>query len=369
MKNKFKVGDRVKVAKNYQHLYNSCGVGTVIEAGTNGTRCEYLVKFDDKECRLSFYSYQLDKVEVKKNKPIQMIELRKQDIQPSYKYKVGDKVTLTKDAIEWLKKFDRGTCIKEYLYDTVFEVSKLVTDHNIPAYLLNDCVNISFYDEDLNSAPLPKYNIGQKVWLTSKTVEQLRKDKIDIKEVLESFEIVSWYYYKGKVLYNLDRVKGLYFYEYELTTKQPIEFLGLKMKQESIKQLKQRWIEVCIKYVQEFCERHGYKYDPDTWVRGEVGTTIEIADMFISMDDIRYDVDNNIPSPDFETWYWKSLELYELGVKDYMNYSSYCEGAPDIWTEERVNKLRQSHKRLQEIREDFERAIEEYKHNSVSKLF
>lgn len=383
MKNKFKVGDRVKVSKNYQLSYNKCGVGTVVEVRTDGNRAVYIVQFDDKIFKSSFYSYQLDKLEkLKKDKPIVMVEFRPQDTQPNYKYNVGDKVTLTKEAIEWLKKFDRGQSIKQHMYDTVFEVTKHVTYGGDPAYYLNGVCGVCFVDEDLKPAPHPIYVVGQEVWFTPKTIEQLEKDKVEIGNPTESFKIIGWYYYKSKILYKLDRVNGLYFYEYELTDQKPIRTLTVEQYREEQKKafkdymnkckaedLRVDWYKVCVNYTMEFCKRHSYKYDPDAWVGGEVGTIIEIADMFVTMDNIRYDVDNNIDPELFEQWYWKSVELYELGVTTYMNYPSYCKGAPDEWTEERMEELRRSKKRLEEAQEDFKRTAVKYQSSDQKLLF
>lgn len=364
MKNKFKVGDRVRVSKNYQHQYNTCGNGTVVSAGTNGYRYEYLVKFDDKECKLSFFSYQLEKLEKK--------------IRPNYKYQIGDKVLLTKETIEWLKKYDHNHVISEYLYDTVFEVTEQAVFDNKPGYFLNNHISIIFYEKDLVSAPLPKYTVGQKVWLTDKTIEHLKKDGIGIKDVHDSFEIIGFYYYKGKVLYRISSVNETYFYEYELTDQAPVKMSTVEEQKKAFKDymnkcksedLQLDWYKVCTNYVMEFCKRHGYKYDRDAWIGGEVGTIIEIADMFVTMDNIRYDVDNNIDPELFACWYWKSIELYELGVEKYMNYPSYCKGAPDEWTEECMEELRQSKKRLEEAQKNFNRITKKTENQSLKNLF
>jgi hypothetical protein len=45
-------------------------------------------------------------------------------------------------------------------------------------------------------------------------------------------------------------------------------------------------------YVQEFCNKHDWVYNPADWVAGDVGGVIEINDMFINFDDIRVDIDN-----------------------------------------------------------------------------
>jgi hypothetical protein len=81
--------------------------------------------------------------------------------------------------------------------------------------------------------------------------------------------------------------------------------------------------------------------------------------MFISMEHIRYDIDNNIEETKFEKWYWKAIEIFELTGQDFMNYESFCKGAPDIWTEEKIEKLREAHMRVYEAEEALRQEIEE----------
>lgn len=125
--------------------------------------------------------------------------------------------------------------------------------------------------------------------------------------------------------------------------------------------LKQTWEKVCNTYLQEFCRRHGYSYEPDCWIANNPGTIACVCDMFVSMEDIRYDVDNCIDIDCFEAWYWKSVDVYSLTKQKYMNYSSFCQGAPDQWTEERLNSIREAQKRVFEAQENFEKVLAEIK--------
>ena len=125
--------------------------------------------------------------------------------------------------------------------------------------------------------------------------------------------------------------------------------------------LKQTWKKVCNIYLQEFCRRHGYSYETDMWVANNPGTIACVCDMFVSMEDIRYDVDNCIDIDCFEAWYWKSVDVYSLTKQKYMNYSSFCQGAPDPWTEERLNNIREAQKRVFEAQENFEKVLAEIK--------
>ena len=125
-----------------------------------------------------------------------------------------------------------------------------------------------------------------------------------------------------------------------------------------MKELKGKWRDICNSYLKEFCEKHEYNYEPDLWVANDPGTVICVNDMFISMGDIRYDVDNNIDEEMFAKWYWKALDVRELTGKNYMNYSSFCEGAPDEWTEERMNSIRLLHNKIEESRKELMKLID-----------
>lgn len=120
-----------------------------------------------------------------------------------------------------------------------------------------------------------------------------------------------------------------------------------------------RWIDICQEYLKLFCDKHEYSFEDCFWVTDNYGTIACVSDMFISMEHIRYDIDNNIEETKFEKWYWKAIEIFELTGQDFMNYESFCNGAPDIWTEEKIEKLREAHMRVYEAEEALRQEIEE----------
>lgn len=128
--------------------------------------------------------------------------------------------------------------------------------------------------------------------------------------------------------------------------------------------LKQTWEKVCNTYLQEFCRRHGYSYELDMWVANDPGTIACVNDMFVSMEDIRYDIDNDAPEEYFERWYWKSLEVYELVGEKFMNYESFCKGCPDYWTEDKLESIRAAKQRVIDARDALEREINKYKNEN-----
>ena len=123
--------------------------------------------------------------------------------------------------------------------------------------------------------------------------------------------------------------------------------------------IQERWRDICQEYLKLFCDKHEYSFEDCFWVTDNYGTIACVSDMFISMEHIRYDIDNNIEETKFEKWYWKAIEIFELTGQDFMNYESFCKGAPDIWTEEKMEKLREAHMRVYEAEEALRQEIEE----------
>lgn len=130
------------------------------------------------------------------------------------------------------------------------------------------------------------------------------------------------------------------------------------------RELKLNWKEICNNYLFEFCNKHEYAYEPDCWIAGDPGTIVNIGDLFVSMEDIRYDIDNDIPEHYFENWYWKSLEVYEITEQNYINYKSYCEGCPDPWPESRLSSIRGAKQRVIDAQKALEEEINRCKNEN-----
>lgn len=126
-----------------------------------------------------------------------------------------------------------------------------------------------------------------------------------------------------------------------------------------LNKLKNDWEKLTIEYVKFFCEKHEMYYEEDSWVGNKIGEIICIGDYYIDFSDIKYDIDNNVPEEKFDLWYWKSLEVYQITGKNYMSYESFCKGAPDIWSDEKLKKIKELQKRAEEAKEELEKYIEE----------
>jgi hypothetical protein len=48
-----------------------------------------------------------------------------------------------------------------------------------------------------------------------------------------------------------------------------------------------------------------------------------------------------------------------------MNYSSFCHGAPDMWSEERLNSIREAKRKVEEAKQNLEKEIELLKNETM----
>ncbi|WQJ53523.1 MAG: hypothetical protein [Wendovervirus sonii] len=127
-------------------------------------------------------------------------------------------------------------------------------------------------------------------------------------------------------------------------------------------ELKENWKNICNEYVQAFADKHEYDIEYELkndylWVGNDPGTIACIGDMFIGIDEIRYDIDYDVPENYFEEWYWKHLEAYE-NKQTYMNYESFCKGCPDPNEKERVLTILKN--RVEDAKRSLEAAMDEY---------
>ena len=229
-----------------------------------------------------------------------------------------------------------------------------------------------YYSYELNNYDDPKLKIGDKVVFTEKGKKWIKNYKkyyiyinnIDVDKV---YTILNIDYFDD--LYELQGINSIFFMDEDLKKvdenydepENQLDSNTEQTTQHSIKTRQERWNELCNEYLKEFCDKHEWQYEPDMWVAGNIGTIVMIGDMFVSMNNIRYDIDNNVPTDDFAKWYWKSIEISELtdGSENYMNYENYCKEAPDYWTEERIQKIRASKKRVEEAKNELLKAIED----------
>lgn len=77
--------------------------------------------------------------------------------------------------------------------------------------------------------------------------------------------------------------------------------------------LKQRYESLAIEYAKEFCKKQELDYSCNDWVGGAkgIGGFVCINDMYISYEDIRFDVDNEVPMGVIVDYYYYSIDNYD----------------------------------------------------------
>jgi hypothetical protein len=113
----------------------------------------------------------------------------------------------------------------------------------------------------------------------------------------------------------------------------------------------------CDAYLQQFCEKHGYYYERNCWVAGDIGGIACINDYFVDMATIRVDVDENVEENEFIEWYDYCLQANEYGLTT-PNYSSWVKGCP------RTSKAKFNE--FASLKEELNRLIEEEKKKTVN---
>lgn len=92
--------------------------------------------------------------------------------------------------------------------------------------------------------------------------------------------------------------------------------------------LSEKFKALAERYVEAFLRKHGLFDDENgdyyewRWTAEEVGGIVEVADYFIGLDDIRYDIDNCVQKDLFFQWYNFRLE----NEKSKTNYKSFTKG-------------------------------------------
>ena len=118
------------------------------------------------------------------------------------------------------------------------------------------------------------------------------------------------------------------------------------------KQIKDNFARACEEYLKALCEMFEMPYEQDAWVAGDIGTIACVGDYFISMDEIRYIVDNDITFDEYLQYYDYCLEAHEYGITA-PNLENWHKGCPRATKEDFAN--------LRKAKQDFDDLVKETK--------
>lgn len=121
-------------------------------------------------------------------------------------------------------------------------------------------------------------------------------------------------------------------------------------------ELRSKFKDIANAYLRAFCEKHEYEYTEE-WVGQRFGEVAVLGDEFYDFNDIRYDIDNNIPVGEIEKWTRYTAHLAELECPHTINFSSWCLGAPLPYSEEMLDEIESARRRVEEARRELENLL------------
>ena len=132
--------------------------------------------------------------------------------------------------------------------------------------------------------------------------------------------------------------------------------------------LKERYRNICNEYLQRFCIKQGYHYEPnDAWVAGEAGDCATIGDYVFGFDEIRYDIDNDVPKGKILAWYSYVLEIHTLGLPNTISYPSFCNGTPPPYSRDKIEEIRTLKKQVEQAEKTLKNCIDEASSNTYKR--
>lgn len=131
---------------------------------------------------------------------------------------------------------------------------------------------------------------------------------------------------------------------------------------ERLKKLNDDYRNICNSYLKLFCEIHELEYDEDCWIGDMPGGVTCVSDYFVDLNTIIEDLTTEtFEGRTFEDWYDYCLRLrmidYNISTPNLKSYKMCC----PIKSEEDIKSLEFSKKKVDEVKELFEKTLEEFK--------
>ena len=124
--------------------------------------------------------------------------------------------------------------------------------------------------------------------------------------------------------------------------------------------IRKRYENAVHEYCLAFCQKHGFEYNPDDWVGGDIGGVLNINDdYFFDFDDIRYDIDHNIAEEVFLQWYDYDTEVALVEGAHIVNYHSWCMGYRP-YTAEQLKAMGEAQCRIRKMQAELEEMAKNY---------
>lgn len=118
-------------------------------------------------------------------------------------------------------------------------------------------------------------------------------------------------------------------------------------------------------YVAEFCKQMDLCVDPKTiyWVGDEKGGITEICDLFLSYDNIRYCVDNNIAYDELSEWYDYTVMIHSVTENAKTpSLDAWHRGCPRM-SQKQIRDLINTKDKIEQLKKELGDMIEQYRKN------
>ena len=119
---------------------------------------------------------------------------------------------------------------------------------------------------------------------------------------------------------------------------------------------KEEFVKVANAYLEAFCKKHDFSYDPEDWIDSE-GDVVNLGDYFVSFDDMRLDIDKDIDKEEYDKYYDYTMKVAVYGCT-VPNYRSWLAGCPRL-SDEQLEEIEKAHVKADIAKKELERIIKE----------
>lgn len=128
-----------------------------------------------------------------------------------------------------------------------------------------------------------------------------------------------------------------------------------------VSEIQKNYKDAIEQYCTAFCEKHGDEYNPKRWMYEEMGGLYLLEGKTpFSIDDIRFDIDNDIPSETLFKWKEYQYRLALLGTGLTVTYKDYVHGFRP-YTEAQLMRMRELTEQREATEKEFKELIDSYK--------
>jgi hypothetical protein len=124
-----------------------------------------------------------------------------------------------------------------------------------------------------------------------------------------------------------------------------------------MKNVKKNYGDACNEYLRLFCKKHGFDFEHDVWVAGEIGDIAFVGDCFVDMRTVITDIDFDAPENEFGRWYDYCMRIGELGEPS-PNFRAWLKGCPRK-SDEELDRLTPLRYKIEGLRSEFKKRLDE----------